>query len=237
MTFVVRPALPRGAAEQFYLSAHDHRGIPQLTGRALEFGAATALLGELVIQEYLAFSDEQTLLRRRAAQVLRSPVAPNRPTVVYRLLQQIAGSPKHTPGDWITHFAPKAPLWIARRMLAANVVSAATPPWVKFWDTTTRYMPRDPNAPYKLGDHLVLALQNRSRLTLQDLFLAGLLRATALHHTRIADLPHADELIATKVRALDRPAHLQNARRDRSLRVLLSHTEHLINTAVLAQTL
>ncbi|RDI35379.1 GPP34 family phosphoprotein [Lentzea flaviverrucosa] len=238
MTLSAKAPVPRGAAEQFYLSAHDDRGERQLNERALELGCATAVLGELVIEEYLQFSEEQALLRERGQMLLRSPLLNGqRPTIKRLLLGRVVGAPAVTPGSWITHIAPQAPLWIARRLLVAGVVTEITPHRLKFWDKKPRFVPNDPNEPHKLGDHLTLALQRRSVMTLQDLFLAGLLQATQMHHARITDIAGLDQRITDWINGLTTLVDPRRATRESSLRVLVSHTEHLINTALLAQTL
>lgn len=230
MTFRTQATAPRGAAEQFYLSAHDSKGNCQVAGRSLQLCAASAVLGELVVSEYLVFSDVQARVRERGRLLLRAPRLHGRPTVARALLERICRSPGVLPCDWITDIAPEAPLWIARRMQAAGVVTAVMPNRLTFWRAASRFAPRDRDAPHKLGSHLRLALWGRSPLTLQDVFLAGLLKASHLHRARIGDIAQLDDLIARWARVLTTSADPQHSLRNNSLGVLLAHTEHLINT-------
>lgn len=234
MTLSTMAPIPRGAAELFYLSAHDSEGNPQLTDRALGLSIASAVSGELVISEYLECSDDRALIRERGRTLLRSPLTSG-PTIVRLLLERISGAPAVAPRDWITGIAQNAPLWIARRLQAACVVRAVTPSRLRFWDTAPRFVPYDLSGPHKLGAHIRFALQGHGSMTLQGVFLAGLPRMTQLHRTRIGDILRLDELIAEQIHALTTLAHPAHSARGNSLKVLLDHTDDLINTAVPAQ--
>lgn len=228
---------PRKMSDQFYLCAHDLRGRPRLTPRALELGVATAVLGDFVVDDYLEVVDDRVRLRERGWKRLEYPRRHQRPTVVRWLLEQISGSPTTELRDWITHIAPLAPEWIALRLEADGLVRRAKPGKFVFWRTTPRYVPVDLNAPNHLGDHLWVALRGRSPLAVVDVFLAGLLQATQLHRTVITELPHLDGLIDRQVHALIESTNAEYRARDTSLSALLTHTRQLVATAVLAQTL
>jgi hypothetical protein len=229
-----RPQLK--AADQFWLCAHDQKGRPLLADRALQLVSGSAVLGDLIVDDYVEVVGDRIGLRDKGWHQLRAPRVQRQPTVVRWLLEQIAGAPRTVLDDWITDIAPDAPLWIVRRLEAQNLVRSVQPGRLVFW-RQTRYEPVDVNEPNHLGDHLAVALQRRSALTVMDVFLAGLLQATELHRDAIAGVPHLDTLINAELRALTESVDAEFAVRDRSLGVLVIRTQHLITTAVLAQTL
>lgn len=225
------------AGDQFYLCAHDFKGRPRLTPRAIELGAASAVTGELVFRGFLVIVDDRVQLRGPAWELLQKVSSLRRTTAVRWMLEEIAAAPAIVVRDWITRIAPLAPEWIARRLEASGQVRKVVPPWFMFWQPAPRYVPLDINEPHKLGDHLGLALYGKSSLSVTDVFLAGLLQATQLHRTCIAGLTDLDEVIDRQVRVLTKSAHSQTRDRDASLSALLLRTRQLVDTAALAQTL
>lgn len=223
------------AGDQLWLCAHDAKGRLRLTARAFEDAAASALLGEMVNDEYLKVVGDHVRLRKKGRQLLKAP-RPPRFTVVRWLLEQISGSPNAVVSSWITDIAQYAPQWIANRLVKLDMVQVVQPSRLAFW-RPARYAPVDLNGPHHLGDHLWMALQRRSALTVVDVFLAGLLQATQLHRTVVAGLPHLDGLISAELGALANSTDPEFSARDRSLSALVTHTRHLITTAALAQTL
>ncbi|WP_157985239.1 GPP34 family phosphoprotein [Lentzea terrae] len=228
---------PQKAGDQLWLCAHDLKGRARLTPRAVELACGSAVFGELVIDGYLEVVDGRARLLEQGWEHLKAPCVFRRPAVVRWLLERISGSPRTVLDDWITDIAPDAPLWIVRRLEKQGMVRPVQPGRFVFWRTTPRYAPVDLNAPHHLGDHLAMALQRRSSLTVVDVFLAGLLQATQLHHKAIAGLPHLDDLITAELHTLTQSTDTESAVCERSLSTLLTHTRQLINTAVLAHTL
>lgn len=226
----------RKMSDQFHLCAHDLRGHPRLTPRALELGMATALLGDLVVDGYLKVVDDRVQLRERGWNRLQCPRLNQQPTIVQWVLEKISGSPTTDLRGSITEIAPRAPQLIARHLEADGLVRRVQPPWFALWRTTPRYAPMDLNGPNHLGDHLWTALQGRSSLSVGDVFLAGLLKATQLHRTVITELPHLDDLIDHQVRALTEPTHSQTHALNASLSALILSTQRLVDQAALAQT-
>jgi hypothetical protein len=171
--------------DEFWLIAHhDYSGKPVCAWPVLAAGLAGAILGELLMDRQVIFSQNRVLLAQSAHRPLDAVAA----HAVAELSRQPVAYPVR---DWVTHFAEICYEPVCRRLTSLQLVEQVRGgPFGR-----RRYVPRDPtvgSSPSVLLHYLVGILGDRpSELDYQSAALAGLTLATGLDGEVVSDDPAA----------------------------------------------
>ena len=169
--------------DEFWLIAHhDYSGKPLCAWPIMTAGLAGAILGELLMDRQVIFSQSRVIPAHHARQPLDGVAA--------RAVAELSRQPVAYPvRDWVTHFADVFYEPVCRRLAALQLVEPVRGgPFGR-----RRFVPRDPtigSSPSVLLHYLIGILGDRpSELDYQSAALAGLTLATGLEGEIISDDP------------------------------------------------
>lgn len=169
--------------DEFWLIAHhDYSGKPLCAWPIMAAGLAGAVLGELLMDRQVIFSQGRVL----PVQSPRPPLDEVAALAVAELSRQPVAYPVR---DWVTHFAELCHDPVCRRLAALQLVEQVRGgPFGR-----RRVVPRDPtigSSPSVLLNYLIGILGDRpGELDYQSAALAGLTLATGLEGEIISDDP------------------------------------------------
>jgi hypothetical protein len=168
--------------DEFWLIAHhDYSGKPLCAWPIMTAGLAGAVLGELLMDRQVIFSQSRVMLAQNAQTPLDEVAA----LAVTELARQPVAYPVR---DWVTHFAEVFYDPVCRRLAALQLVEQ-----VRGGFGRKRFIPRDPtigSSPSVLLNYLIGILGERpSELDYQSAALAGLALGTGLESEIISEDP------------------------------------------------
>jgi hypothetical protein len=203
-------------ADDLYFVAHDeHTGKPRLHPRAVQFGLAAALLGELLLADRVFIQNGRIYVRNQ-----QPPTDALAHTILDRLVGQHPHSELRTELAVIGSSAPDA---VAHRLERAGLVQYVQTR--RLGRTSARWVPTDPTQAAWRGARLRRLLAGRDEVTWHDVILAALLSAIGLIGQVLKDSePQARARLKGILAQL--PA---------SVTELVTHTEAAVGNAILAQ--
>ena len=204
-------------ADDFYLMALDERtGKPRLHGHAMALGLSGALLSELVLEDLIAVKGDRLAL-------LSGPEVLD--PVHEKMLAHILAEPHHALNVWLSFFAQTATEAVAERLVASGSLSVETSRGLL--RSKPIYVPVDLVDVTWRSLRIVQVISSREVETWADLGLIGLLRATGLSESVIAN---ATTDLHANVRAI-----VSRLAEEPSLHALIFQVEALIAANVLGQ--
>jgi hypothetical protein len=207
------PSVELLLADDFFFAAHDDvSGRIRLTPRAVGYGLAAALLGELLLFRKI------TLQRDEVVVIDRRPV---HDALVNAVLDDVVREPQTRPArDWLRYFGRNSYDWVAQRMMREGMVRIGE---TKRFRRGSAYRPVDLNCAAWPIVRVAQKLARREPIVLPDIVLAGLIGATGLdRYLRTEAVTEINEYLEYLTGQLPRP-----------LRVLVAETEAAIGDAVL----
>jgi len=214
MTHAYRPPAALAATDFWMLAHHERSGQVLVPERVVAVGLAAALLAELLVEDRIGFERQM---------VAPTSAYPPRDAVAHQILDQIHGEDRLPIQVWLRHLAQTAYEAVGGRLVRQRLVQRVEDRRLLGRSRVT-YRPVDANKAGWPAARLHIFLLEQRVFTEADVILAGLAKATGLHHPALEGGGHLAE------RYLD--AQLAGARP--LFRELFAHTAAVVGSTVMS---
>jgi hypothetical protein len=201
-------------ADDLFFVAHDSLSMKRrLAGQVMSLGLGAALLGEQALSQTITIKNGQVWFHQ---------LRPFQDRVRQRVLDRLASEQQGgRVRDWLNLLGQTAHGLVRERMVDEGYLRGVH---VRRIRATVRYAPANPTIAGGPEGRLAMRLTRCLNLELQDIVLAGLVRATGLDRYVLGDSPPHADLFLTHMLDDDCPG---------SLRELVAETQAAVGDATL----